>query len=262
MAWGAWPAFNVQEQQIRTGNPREIVMEAPSLRQFGAVCAISGTLITAIFNAMHPDLADPADLVKNAAASSKFVVVHWGLIVGMALMQLGFSACVQTLRHPSENREAAEWGQLGLYMLMVGLCLWITVFSAEVGLKPFADAASTDQIRRDDALALASVVDATATAATIVYWFGGALLGIALLLSKRYPRWFGVVGTVVSGGLTLTVGLPEAFLGAGAWTQRFGFPALAILFLAWTFAMGVLLWRNSEKNVGLSAGNEHAFHNG
>jgi hypothetical protein len=38
------------------------------------------------------------------------------------------------------------------------------------------------------------------------------------------------------------------FFGPSPWTERFGFPTLAILFLAWTLALGVLIWRNADKN--------------
>lgn len=228
------------------------IVKTLSLSRVGAICVIGGAAVTGIFNGMHPDLADPAGIVQNAAGSSKWIAVHWGLIIGMVLMQLGFSVFVQTLRHPMENHEAGEWGLLGVYMLMVGLVLWICVFTAEVGLKPLADAAKTDQVRQGGAIALSSFVDATATAATIVYWLGVALLGIASLCSAHYPRWAGASGLAVGAVMTLGVGFPKAFFGASAWTERFGFPALAILFLAWTVILGALLWRNSDKHAVLS----------
>lgn len=222
-------------------------MKSNLLQRVGSVCAIAGTVITGIFNGMHPDLADPAGIVRNAAGSSNWITIHWGLIIGMVLMQLGFSVVPQTLRSPKEKNEAADWGLLGGYMLMGGLALWICVFTAEAGLKPLADATQSDQLHQNGAFALASFVDATATAATIVYWLGVALLGMALLLSERYPSWIGIMGLTVGGGMTLSIGLPKAFLGANAWTEGFGFQALAILFLVWTVVLGVLLWRNSDK---------------
>jgi hypothetical protein len=41
-------------------------MEKYGLRRIGAACAISGVVITAISNGMHPDLPDPAGIVQNA----------------------------------------------------------------------------------------------------------------------------------------------------------------------------------------------------
>ncbi len=222
-------------------------MKTNLLLRVGSVCAIVGTIITGIFNGMHPALADPAGIVRNAAGSSDWTTIHWGLIIGMVLMQLGFSVVTQTLRNSKENREAADFGLLGIYMLMGGLILWICVFTAEVGLKPLADVMQSDQIHQSGAFVLANFVDTTATAATIVYWLGVALLGMALLLSERYPSWTGIMGLTAGGGMTLSIGLPKAFFGASAWTEGLGFQALAILFLAWTVVLGVLLWRNSDK---------------
>jgi len=236
-------------------NKKEKTLETHPLRRVGAVCAVGGAVITGLFNGMHPDLADPAGIVQNAAGLSKWAAVHWGLIIGMVVMQLGFSVFVQTLQYQPENREAGEWGALGMQMLMVGLALWIIVFAAEAGLKPLADAAKSDQLRQGGAFALANLVDSTATAATLVYWLGVGLLGVAQLTSERYPHWIGAMGLAVGGGMTLGVGLPKAFLGASAWTERVGFPALAILFLAWTVLLGVLLWRNPEKPARPSVGN-------
>ncbi|MFZ3178850.1 MAG: hypothetical protein WA156_01230 [Methylocystis silviterrae] len=224
-------------------------MKILSFRRVGATCAIAGAVVTGVFNGMHPELADPSGIVQNAAGSSKWIAVHWGLIIGMVQMQIGFSVFAQTLRHPTEGRETGEWGLLGIYMLMVGLALWICVFTAEVGLKPLADTARVDQFRQGGALALSNFVDATATAATIVYWLGAALLGVASLRSTRYPRWMGVTGSAVGAFMILGVGIPKAFLGASAWTERVAFPALAILFLIWTVILGTLLWRDSDMHA-------------
>lgn len=73
-------------------------MKTVSFRGFGAFCAVSGALITGVFNGLHPELAAPAGIVKNAAGASSWSLIHWGLIVGMALMQIGFLALARTLR--------------------------------------------------------------------------------------------------------------------------------------------------------------------
>lgn len=223
-----------------------------SLRRMGAVCAVVGALLTGLFNGMHPELAEPAGIVKNAAGSSSWTVVHWGLIVGMVLMQLGFSALAQSLRGPT-RQGAGDWASLGVHMLVLGLALWICVFAAEAALKPLAQTAGRLE---GGALALAGLVDAVATAATFVYWLGIALLGVGLLLSERYPRWLGATGLAVGAAISLSVGLSKAFLGASAWTERYGFQTLAILFLAWTLALGALLWRGAYERSEFQIGAE------
>jgi hypothetical protein len=215
-------------------------MESYSLRHIGAVCAIIGALFTGVSNGMQPELAEPAAIVKNAA-SSGWIVVHWGLISGMVLMQLGYLACVTTLR-ASGSESARDCGTLSIHMLTLGLALWLSVFSAEASLSPLAGMAKTERVG-DGPLALAGFVDAAGTAATFVYWLGIALLGGAMLLSRRYPFWIGASGAALGASISLGVGLLKAFAGASAWTERYGFQTLAILFLLWTLALGLLLWR-------------------
>lgn len=229
-------------------------MRTESLRRVGAVCAVAGALLTGVFNGMHPELAEPAGIVKNATGSSNWSAVHWGLIVGMVLMQIGFLALARTLRGPAQQR-AGDWAALGVHMLILGLSLWISVFAAEAALKPLADAARAEHTE-NGALALASLVDAVATAATFVYWLGVALLGVALLLSELYPRWLGAIGVAVGAAISLSFGLTKAFLGASAWTERYGFQTLAILFLAWTLALGAVLWRESDEHAERRTGAE------
>jgi hypothetical protein len=219
----------------------------------GAVCAIAGTVIAGISNSMHPVLADPAGVVRNAAGSSHWATIHWGLIVGIVAMQLGFYGVIETLRLPTQNANISERGSLAAYMLTVGLVLWIGVFSAEIGLKPLADAAQTDQTSRIGALALASLADTTATAATCVYFLGITLLGFTLLLSNRHPRWISIMGLSVGAVITLTVGLRKAFLGADAWTEGIPFQILIVVFWIWTVILAVQLWRHSRVCVDMAA---------
>jgi hypothetical protein len=216
-------------------------MENCSLRRVSAVCAIVGALVTGVSNGMHPELAEPAGIVRNAATSSGWTIVHWGLIIGMVLMQLGYLALAMTLR-TSESQNARDWGSLGAHVLTLGLALWISVFAAEAALTPLAETTRAERVG-GGALALAGFVDATATAATFVYWLGIALLGGALLMSQRYPRWIGASGVALGTGISLSVGLLKAFSGASSWTERYGFQTLAILFLLWTLVLGLLLWR-------------------
>ena len=124
----------------------------------GTVCAIVGTVIAGISNSMHPALADPAGVVRNAAGSSNWTAIHWELIIGIVAMQLGFYTVIGTLQEPTRHRTAGQYGLLAGYTLTVGLVLWICVFAAEVGLKPLADAVKNDQSKHTGALALASLV--------------------------------------------------------------------------------------------------------
>jgi hypothetical protein len=218
-------------------------MEKRTLHRAGAICAGLGAIVTGVSYGVHPELAEAAAFLPIVAGSSRFADIHWGLIIGMVLMQFGFAAVTLTLREQPERNDAGGWAQLGLYTLLVGLTLWIGVFVTEVALKPLADGLRTDPALTGGARALSSLVDAGGTAATFVYWLGVALLGTALLISRRYPRWMGAIGLVLGAVISLGIGLPRAFLGQSAWTEKIGFPILAFATLVWTLVLGVMLWR-------------------
>ena len=227
-------------------------MATQGLHRLGAVCAIAGTIIAGISNAMHPALTDPAGVVRNAAGSSGWAAIHWGLIVGIVLMQLGFYSVTETFPPPAANTTRGDYGSLAAYSLTVGLALWICVFAAEIALKPLADAGKTDQSSQTAALALAGFADATATAATCVYFLGVTILGWALFLLDRHPRWVSVMGLAVGAVITLSVGLRKAFLGASPWTEGMPFQTLIVLFWTWTVILAVHLWRNASRTGDLA----------
>jgi hypothetical protein len=211
----------------------------------GAVCAIVGTVIAGISNGMHPPLADPAGVIRNAAGTTNWVSIHWGLIIGIVAMQLGFYAVIGALRSPKANTDADQYGYWAVHTLTVGLALWICVFVTEIGLKPLADTAKVDQSNQTGALALASLADTTATAAICVYFLGITLLGLTILMAGRHPPWVGIMGVTMGAVLTLTVGVHKAFWGASAWTEGIPFQTLVVLFWIWTLVLAIHLWRSS-----------------
>lgn len=218
-------------------------MEKQTLNRTGAICAGVGAAVTIVSWGIHPELTDPAGYLPIVAGSSHFAAVHWGLIIGMVLMQFGLAAVTLTLRDQPAPNDAGGWAQLGLYALLAGLVLWIGVFMTEVALKPLADGLRTDPTLASGALALSGLQDAGATAASFVYSLGVALLGIALLVSQRFPRWMGASGLVLGTVTSLGLGLPRMFVGKSALTEKIGSPILGTLVLVWVFVLGVMLWR-------------------
>ena len=219
-------------------------MEKHTLHRTGAVALILGVLITGVGHFVHPD--EPADLagfLPMVAGSPHWAAIHWSLMIGLVLMQFGFAAFMLTLRDPAEKHDAGGWGLIGIYMLMVGLALWLGLFATEAALKPLADAARNDPASLAGARALAGLGDALQSAAIFVYWLGIALLGIALSVSLRYPRWMGAIGVLAGAVTSLAIGLPRAFMGPSAWTEQIGFPVAAVLSLVWALVLGGMLWR-------------------
>jgi len=104
-----------------------------------------------------------------------------------------------------------------------------------------------EQSSQTGALALANLADSTATAAICVYFLGITLLGLAILMSGRHPRWIGIMGLTVGMLITFSVGLRKAFLGASPWTEGIPFQTLVVLFWIWTVVLAVHLWRSPPR---------------
>ena len=51
-------------------------MATHQVRQVGAICAIAGTVIAGISNGMHPPLTDPDGIIRNAAGTTNWVMLH------------------------------------------------------------------------------------------------------------------------------------------------------------------------------------------
>lgn len=218
-------------------------METQTLYRTGAICASVGAIVTAVSWGIHPELTDPTGYVPIVAGSSHFVSIHWGLIIGMVLMQFGLAAVTLILRdQPAPNRTGG-WAQLGLYALLVGLVLWIGVFITEVALKPLADGLRTDSTLTSGALALSGLQDAGATAASFVYSLGVALLGTALVVSQHFPRWMGASGLALGAVISVGLGFPRMFVGKSVWTEKIGSPIVGTLVLVWVLVLGVMLWQ-------------------
>ncbi len=221
-------------------------MGKQTFNRTGAICASFGAIVTIISWGVHPEIENPAGYLPIVAGSSHFVGIHWGLIIGMVLMQFGLAAVTLALREQPAPNEAVGWAQSGFYALLVGITFYVGVFATEVALKPLTDGLRTDPTLASGALALSSLQDAGATAASFVFSLGVALLGIALLVSQRFPRWMGAFGLVLGAVISLGMGLPRMFLGKSAWTEKIGSPIFGTLVLVWVFMLGVMLWRTAD----------------
>ncbi len=220
-------------------------METQTFNRTGAICASLGAIVTIVSWGVHPEIADPTGYLPIVAGSSHFVGIHWSLIIGMVLMQFGLAAVTMTLREQPAPNDAGVWAQSGFYALLVGITFYVGVFATEVALKPLTDGLRTDPTLASGALALSGLQDAGATAASFVFSIGVALLGIALLVSRRFPRWMGAIGLVLGAVITLGLGLPRMFLGKSVWTEKIGSPIFGTLVLVWVFMLGVMLWRTA-----------------
>ncbi len=221
-------------------------MEKKTLHQAGALSAAVGAIVTGVCNALHPEVFEAPNVLALIQGAPNWSGIHWGLMIGLVLMQIGFTAVMLTLREAPVKNDAGGWGLTAIYVLLVGLALWVGLFATEAAVKQVADAAKADASMVGPAKALVALGDALISAVATVYLLGIALLGVAIAVSVRYPRGMGIAGIAIGVAMVAGVGLPRAFTGPTGWTERLGFPLLAILTLAWTLGLAVLLWRSTR----------------
>ena len=70
------------------------------------------------------------------------------------------------------------------------------------------------------------------------------LYGMAIELSRVYPKWLGWL-TVVSGGLWVVVGIFTGYSGFSPLTITIS-QASGYILVVWALALGVLMWRKTS----------------
>ena len=76
-----------------------------------------------------------------------------------------------------------------------------------------------------------------------------SVYGIALVVDRRSPTWFGRLG-IVSGGLAVLAGAVMAFRGFSGVAMAMSMPS-GILLLAWIISVGVFMWPRDKTVPGL-----------
>jgi len=224
-----------------------------SLARLGAVAAVLGAVLLLAATFLHPLGADPNDpsaAFAEYAADSFWVWSHLGQFLAVAVLGMAFVALAATL----ESGLAAAWGRIG----QAGAAATIATAAAlqavdGVALKVMVDrwAAATGATRDltfEAAVAVRQVEIGLASLFSVVAGLTVLVLGLALIVSIRYPTWLGTLGVLAGLGL----------LGAGSAQARTGFSATAmtlsmaasVVLLVWVLLAGVLMWRLAPQLAG------------
>jgi hypothetical protein len=188
-------------------------------------------------------------LAKVIARSEYWTHIHPAIVPGILLMLAGLIA----IRHSFDGGLPEALTRLGAYAAAVGVTIGlITVILDGVAAKQLADRWAMDP-EAEKSIAL-SVVSANETinfalAGLFNMSFAGVpfiLLGLAVALSRAFPRWLGWTA-VAAGSGSIGAGLVQAFTGE---------PTMASLILTiigptvislWLLVMGILLLRKAAR---------------
>jgi hypothetical protein len=211
-----------------------------------------GWVVLLVATDLHPGHQNPNDFTAafaEYAESSNWIAIHGAQLLGYILLLGGLIALFRVVGTRSAVSEA--WGALARTCATVTLASFAALQAVDgVTLKRAIDAwiaAAPDG--KPAAFAAAETVRWTEIGLnSLAFTFVGVtavLGGIAILFSKEYPRWL--------GGLAAVAGITYAVHGVGVAYRGFGqsIPGLVaeILFVVWTLAAAVLMWRRGSRTT-------------
>ena len=219
--------------------------------RIGAALLPLGVILFVVATAFfHPSREDPMDNVAvfmEYAENDSWVVVHFVQWLAALLIIGGFVSLYYSI---TTRREAgAGMARFGLAAAVVTAAAFTMLQAVDgVALKWAVDtwaAASPDQ--QVAAFAAAQAVRWTEYSlqsySNILLGLTLILYALAMMLGASYPRWLGWVA-VGSGVAWIVHGVMVPYMGLFDSIPRL----VAIVLLAvWSFAMAILLWRNSSR---------------
>lgn len=230
-----------------SGRAQQLSAEGWGFR-IGAGGAVAGSLLAGVGNLLHPatPVGQSEGVARVIAESAAWTPTHLMIVAGLILIFAGLVAISRSIK----GGLAGALAQFGYAAAVAGITIGVLLVAIDgVAAKHLADVwAVAPPGERATALRLVlaeeSVNFAIASAFNIV--FAGAtyiLLGLAVALSRVYPRPLGWVAVVMGLGC-IVAGLIQALTGEPTLltkTLTIIFPTIITL---WTALLGVLLWRN------------------
>jgi hypothetical protein len=220
------------------------------LSRIGAISAFVSAVLLLMSTLLHPLGADPADApaaFAEYAADPHYICIHLGQLVGFFGLGMGLVAFSATLG----PGRAAAWARIGAAGAMASVAVAAALQAVDgVALKATVDrwAVADGEARVlafEAALALRQVEIGLAGVASILSGLTLIALGLAVLMSARYPAWLATVG--------LLDGVGMAAAGAAQASTGFSGPAMTLsmvsssVFLVWAVLAGVLMWRAASR---------------
>jgi hypothetical protein len=215
---------------------------------FGALF-MSGAVIGLVGNALHPHTAtlDPAEAVQAIAGNGSWVAIHVAIIVAVLLIIGGLVGLADEMT----GTPGEALARLGFASALVGgAVVTISLAVDGFGMRTLAVAA-VGATGSDAALALRVWVAVDRldfgiwTMGMLTFFgFAFACFGGAVIVSRRFPVWFGAVAVAGAAGCALAALLQVAANGEVQVAETV-FLASSLTLTLWALAAGVLMWRQS-----------------
>lgn len=217
------------------------------LLRIGAVAAVGGAVTLFVATLLHPMSADPNDApaaFAEYAADHLWVASHLGQFAGIAVLGVALVALAAAM----EAGPAAAWARIGV----VGTAASV---AAAAGLQAVDGVALRVMVTRwmqadgedararcfEGAFAVRQIEVGMASLLSVLFGLTLSAFGIAMLCSRRFPRWLGCLG-LIAALATVAAGVAQAYTGFSALAMNLSMPASCAL-LVWALVVGTFLWR-------------------
>lgn len=217
--------------------------------KIGSVAGSAGALVGMVGNLLHPatPIGDAEGVANTIATSEIWVIDHLAIVIALIMMLGGLVAISRSI----EGGVAGAVAKLAYVAAVSGATVGLILVTLD-GLAAKHLATAWAEAPPEEAAIALRLVAAEETinfalASLFNILFAGVtfgLYGIAVVLSRIYPRWLGWV-VVVAGGGSVVAGLIQAAAGTPTPVTRvltIIFPTIITLWLA---VMGVLVWRRA-----------------
>lgn len=227
------------------------------LARTGGIAAVVGALTLLVATLLHPMSANPNDpsaAFAEYAADSIWIASHLGQFLGILILGAALAALSLTM----DAGRPAAWGRIGALGAAAGVAATAALQAVDgVALKVMVDrwaAATGDaQVRAfEGAFVVRQIEIGLASMVSLLFGLTILVFGVAMLSSRRFPRWLGWVG--IAGGVgNVAAGVAQAHTGFSGLAMSVSMTASSVL-LVWAVALGVAMWRLAPRLVTAETG--------
>jgi hypothetical protein len=223
-------------------------LEISSHSRVGSITAVSGAVILFIGTWLHPMSADPnAPLAafSEYAASSHWVASHMMQLAGVGLISASLVLLARTL----SDGYGGSWSLIAMGATVASLAVATALQAVDgVALKGMVDRwAATSGPQKyaafEAAFGVRQIEVGLAAMASIGFGVAASLIGVAMLIDGRFPRWLGLL-PILGGVPTVLAGITIANTGFSDLAMTLNMVSVLLL-LSWLILLGIVGWRRS-----------------
>jgi hypothetical protein len=219
------------------------------MTRIGPIAAILGAVLLFFGTYLHPMSADPnvpLAAFTEYAGDSHWVASHLMQVFGVLLM----ASALALLCRQMASGPAAEWAFLGIVGAVTSAAVAATLQAVDgVALKAAINSwAASPALNKNAvfqaAFAVRQIETGLASVTALLSGLTFSIVGIALLIDRQLPRWFGVLA-ILGGVPTAIAGIAIAYTGFSDLSMEINLPASSVL-LIWMIAWGVFGWTHAS----------------